>query len=61
MQEGSQLNHKCKLIAKKIRNPVAPPAGTSLDSASGLAVATRSLMLSIQKAKTTRLQERAED
>ncbi len=38
-----------------------PKAGTSLDSASGLAVAAHSLMLSMQQTETTRLRERAED
>ena len=61
MPESPHLNHQCELIAKKIRTPVTPQAGTSLDAASGLAVATHSLMLSMQKSETTRLQERADD
>jgi hypothetical protein len=61
MQESPHLNHQCKLIVRKIRSPATPAAGTSLDSASGLAVATHSLMLSMQKTEATRLKERAED
>ena len=61
MEESPHVNHQCELILNKIRTPVKPQAGTSLDSASGLAVATHSLMLSMQKTETTRLQERAED
>jgi hypothetical protein len=33
----THLNHQCELILNKIRTPVIPQAGTSLDSASGLA------------------------
>jgi hypothetical protein len=62
MPESPHLNHQCELIVKKIRSPaITPAAGTSLDSASGLAVATHSLMLSMQKTEATRLKERAED
>jgi hypothetical protein len=61
MPDSPHLNHQCELILKKIREQKTTPTGTSLDSASGLAVATHSLMLSMQKTETTRLQERAED
>ena len=62
MPESPHLNHQCELIVNKIRKIGTPAqAGTSLDSASGLAVATHSLMLSMQQTETTRLKERAED
>jgi hypothetical protein len=61
MDESPHLNHQCQLIVDKIRTPVKPAAGTSLDSASGLAVATHSLMLSMQATENTRVKERAED
>jgi hypothetical protein len=61
MPESAHLNHQCKLIMKKIRAPVEPAADDSLDTASGLATATHSLMLSMQKTETARTKERAED
>jgi hypothetical protein len=61
MPESSHLNHQCELIMKKIRAPVRPAADNSLDTASGLATATHSLMLSMQKTETARTKERAED
>jgi hypothetical protein len=61
MEESPHLNHQCELILNKIQTPVKPQAGTSLDSVSGLALAAHSLMIWMQNAETTRLQERAED
>jgi hypothetical protein len=61
MEESPHLNHQCELILNKIWTPVKPQAGNYLDSASGLALATHSLMISMQNTETTRLQERAED
>jgi hypothetical protein len=61
MEGSPHLNQQHKLILNKVRTPVKPQAGTSLDSALGLAVATHSLMISMQKAETTRLQDRADD
>jgi hypothetical protein len=61
MGESPHVNHQCELIMNKIRTPVKPQAGTSLDTASGLAVATQNLMLSMQNGETNRLKERAED
>jgi hypothetical protein len=60
MEESPHLNHQCELIVTKIRAPTAPQAGT-LNTASGLAVATHSLMLSMQNTENTRIKERAED
>ena len=59
--ESPRLNHQCELIAQKIRSPVAPTAGASVDTDSGLATATQSAMLSVQKTEETRKLERAED
>jgi hypothetical protein len=59
MEESPHLNHQCELIVNKIRAPAAPQAG--LNTASGLAVATHSLMLSMQNTENTRIKERAED
>jgi hypothetical protein len=61
MRESPPLNHQCELIVGKLHSPATPAAGRTLDSASGLAVATHSPMLSMQKTEATRLQERAED
>jgi hypothetical protein len=61
MEESPHLNHQCELILNKIRTPVNSQAGTSLNSASGLAVATHSLMISMQNTENNRIQERAED
>jgi hypothetical protein len=61
MEESPHLNHQSELILNKIWTPVKPQAGTSLDLASGLALATHSLVISMQNTETTRLQERAED
>jgi hypothetical protein len=61
MEESPHLNHQCELIVDKIRTPTTPKAGGPLDTASGLAVATHNLMLSMQKTETTRIKERAED
>ena len=61
MLESPHLNHQCELIARKICNPVAPAAGTSLDAALGLAAAARSLVLHAQKTENTGILERAED
>ncbi len=61
MEESPHLNHQCELILNKIRTPVNSQAGTSLNSASGLAVATHSLVISVQNAENNRIQERAED
>jgi hypothetical protein len=55
------LNHQCELVSNKIQTPVNSQAGTSLNSASGLAVATHGLMISMQNAENHRIQERAED
>ncbi len=60
MEESPHLNHQCELIVNKIRASTAPQAGT-LNTASGLAVATHSLMLSMQNTENTRIKERAED
>jgi hypothetical protein len=59
--ESPHLNHQCELIVQKIRKTTAPQSGTALDPAGGLAIATQSLMLSMQKTESTRIQERAED
>ena len=60
MAESPHLNHQCELILDKIRKDT-PQTGSTLDSAGGLAVATQSLMLSMQQRESTRLLERAED
>jgi hypothetical protein len=49
MEVSPHLNHRCELILNKIWTPLK------------LAVATHSLMISMQNMETTRLQERAED
>lgn len=61
MPESPHLNHQCELIVKKIGNNITTPAGNSPNVNSGLAVATHSLILSMQSAENTRLLERAED
>ena len=62
LDESPHLNYQCELIVGKIRaTPASQTTGSSLDSASGLAVATHSLMLSMQKTESTRIKERAED
>ena len=60
MAESPHLNHQCELILDKIRKDT-PTTGSTLDPAGGLAVATQSLMLSMQQRESTRLLERAED
>ena len=60
MAESPHLNHQCELILDKIRKDT-PQTGSTLDPAGGLAVATQSLMLSMQQRESTRLLERAED
>ena len=60
MEESPHLNHQCDLILGKIRKSDTPQTGSALDSAGGLAMATQSLMLSMQQREsTTRLLERA--
>jgi hypothetical protein len=58
--ESPHLNHRCKLIAQKIRSPVTTTSGGSGDAGSA-ALATQSSMLSVQKNKETRKADRAED
>ena len=60
MAESPHLNHQFKLILDKIRKDT-PQTGSTLDPAGGLAVATQSLMLSMQQRESTRILERAED
>ena len=60
MEESPHLNHKCELILGKIRKPNSPQSGSALDPAWGLAMATHSLMLSMQQRESTRILERAE-
>ena len=59
MEESPHLNHQCELTLGKIRKDT-PQTGSALDPAGGLAVATQSLMLSMQQRESTRILERAE-
>ena len=49
MEESPHLNHQRELILKTNRKPATPQAGSSLDPARGSAMATQSLMLSMQQ------------
>ena len=59
IEESPQLNHQCELIIRNIRKLDTPQTGSALDPAGGLAMATESLMLSMQQRESTRLLERA--
>jgi hypothetical protein len=59
MPESPHRNHQCKLIVNKIRKGGA--VMTTGDTLSRLALATHSLMLSMNKNEETRIKERAED
>ena len=62
MEESPQLfNHQCELILGKNRKLDTPQTELALDPAGALAMATQSLMLSMQQRESTRLLERAED
>jgi hypothetical protein len=61
MEESPHLNHQCELILNKIRTPVNSQAGNALDPSAGIALATQSLMISMQNTENNRIKERAED
>jgi hypothetical protein len=59
MPESPHLNHQCELVMNKIRKSSTTNSPT--DAASGLAVATTSLMLTMTSHEATRVKERLED